>query len=184
MFDKRKDSSSRQSGEHDRTANRSAAEPAPGRPARPPAAAGAAVIGAALVVSGDLAGSEDVVVAGRFEGTINLPTNSLMVANGGRVQANVKANVLQIEGRVTGDVEAGDKVVITATGQMEGNITAPRVILVDGAKFKGRIDMDPAQAPEEPAAVARETQQSAPSTPSPAVKAADATGGKQAGVRG
>jgi cytoskeletal protein CcmA (bactofilin family) len=51
-----------------------------------------------------------------------------------------------VEGKVTGDLEGTEKVVITKTGHVEGNIVAPAVTLEDGAKFKGSIDMDPGPA--------------------------------------
>lgn len=105
-----------------------------------------AVISATIVVKGELSGDEDVVIAGEFEGGINLPNNSLTVKGGGRVNADVRADVVEIEGELRGDVVGGDKVVITKTGRMQGNIVSSRVILDDGAKFKGSIDMDPGQA--------------------------------------
>ena len=111
-----------------------------------------------MLVNGELSGDEDVVVAGRFQGKISLPKNSLMVSKGGHVQADVSANAVQIEGRVAGDIQCGDKVIITATGQMEGTIVAPRVILVDGAKFKGSIDMDPPAETKKPAPQSRPAQ--------------------------
>ena len=147
MFDKRKDQARTQTPSP--TAGRPASESAP----RTTQAAQAepAIIGTALLVSGELSGDEDVVVAGRFQGKISLPKNSLMVSKGGHVEADVSANAVQIEGRVAGDIRCADKVVITATGQMEGTIVAPRVILVDGAKFKGSIDMDPPAETKKPA---------------------------------
>ena len=160
MFDKRKDqarstqapspSGVRPASESPTTAQRPQADPA--------------VIGTALLVNGELSGDEDVVVAGRFQGKISLPKNSLMVSKGGHVQADVSANTVQIEGRVAGDIQCGDKVIITATGQMEGTIVAPRVILVDGAKFKGSIDMDPPAETKKPAAQTRPPQAEARSS--------------------
>ena len=102
-----------------------------------------ATIGPTIVVNGKISGDEAMVIAGRCEGSVSLPKNTLTVLSGGHVRANVEANVVEIEGEVEGDVNGMDKVVITATGRMEGNIKAPRVILNDGAKFKGSIDMDP-----------------------------------------
>ena len=172
MFDKRKD--------HARPTQ---TPPAPGaRPAsespptatqqRPPS--GPAVIGAGLLVNGELSGEEDVTVSGRFQGKISLPKNSLLVATGGNVEADVSADSVQIEGRVAGDIHCADKVVITATGQMEGTIVAPRVILVDGGKFKGSIDMDPPAETKKPAPSARPAQ-------TEARKPADATTRQAAG---
>ena len=147
MFDKRKDQTSPASVPPQR-------EPAPPAETRtPPQSSSAAtgVIGAGLAFGGELSGSEDVVVAGRFEGKVTLPENTLSISQGGHVKAEVSAKVVEIEGQVQGDVQGAEKVVITATGKMEGTITSPRVILADGAKFKGSIDMDPPQPAKEPA---------------------------------
>ena len=141
MFDKRKDAARPGSTPPAQTTEQSI-EPRPSESTRPPAPCAAAIVGAALVINGELSGNEDVVVAGRFEGKITLPSNSVMVSKGGQVQADILAKVIQIEGQVTGDIQGGERVVIASTGQMEGKISAPRVVLIDGARFKGSIDMD------------------------------------------
>ncbi len=117
-----------------------------------PKPAGASVIGPGLAVSGNLSGKMDVVIAGQFEGTVDLPENEVRIAEGSRVRANIKAAAVEIEGQMVGDVQGTDKVVLSASGRMEGNILAPRLVLADGAKFKGSIDMDPAQPTVRPAA--------------------------------
>ena len=162
MFDKRKDQA-RSTQTASPPGVRPASESAPSTTAQATRAE-PAVIGTALLVSGELSGDEDVVVAGRFQGKISLPKNSLMVSKGGHVEADVAANAVQIEGRVAGDIHCADKVVITATGQMEGTIVAPRVILVDGAKFKGSIDMDPPAETKKPAPQTRPAQTEARSS--------------------
>ena len=156
MFDKRKDQA-RSTQTPSPAAGRAASE-SPPRVTAQASQADPAIIGTALLVSGELSGDEDVVVAGRFQGKISLPKNSLMVSKGGHVEADVSANAVQIEGRVAGDIRCADKVVITATGQMEGTIVAPRVILIDGAKFKGSIDMDPPAETKKTALPARPPQ--------------------------
>lgn len=164
MFDKRKDNARPTQTNEQAVSDTPVPQP---NPAAPPG--GSAVIGAGLVINGELSGDEDVIVAGRFEGKLSLPKNALIVSKGGHVQANVTANVVQIEGRVSGDIQGGEKVVITASGQMEGKIVAPRVILVDGAKFKGSIDMDP------PPAAKQAVPQAARPTPAENRKPAEAS---------
>ena len=129
--------------------------------ARPPVAAATATIGPTIFIKGQLSGDEDVVIAGQFEGAIDLPNQSLSVVEGGQVRADVKAHMVVIQGEVTGDVEGVEKVTIVRTGRMQGNIKSPRVILDDGALFKGNIDMDPPQAAA-PAKGAPMRQQAAP----------------------
>ena len=172
MFEKRKDNARPVPAQAEQGTS-AAPQPQPTPPAQPPA--GSAVVGSGLVINGELSGDEDLVVAGRFEGKISLPKNALVVAKGGQVEANVAANAVQIEGRMSGDIQGGDKVVITATGQMEGKIVAPRVILVDGAKFKGSIDMDPPAAAKQPA------PQAARTAPTEVRKPAQASSGQTAG---
>lgn len=162
MFEKRKDSSgsvpvsSRASLRTDSAAAVSRAVPQASSGRRADAAK--ATIGPTLVVKGDLSSDEDLVIAGEFEGSIDVSNVTLTITASGRVHADVKANVVEIEGEVAGDVNGLDKVVIAKTGRMEGNIISPRVILDDGAKFRGRIDMNsehfskPARPSPKPAA--------------------------------
>ena len=76
-----------------------------------------------------------------------------------QVSANVTAKNITIQGTVKGDIHGNEKVVIAKTGNVRGNIVAPRVTLEDGAVFKGSIDMDPGEnvpaAVESPASVGK-----------------------------
>jgi cytoskeletal protein CcmA (bactofilin family) len=65
------------------------------------------------------------------------------VGQSGRVTADITAKVIKVDGEVTGDITGNEKVVISKSGNVRGNIVAPRVTLEDGAVFKGSIDMDP-----------------------------------------
>jgi cytoskeletal protein CcmA (bactofilin family) len=103
-----------------------------------------AVIGSTVKIKGEVQSEEDLVVDGLIEGTVLLKNNELVVGSSGRVHADVKAKSVKVDGELHGDVEAGERIVITANGVMRGNIQAPRVILEDGSKFKGSIDMDEA----------------------------------------
>ncbi|MCB1676617.1 MAG: polymer-forming cytoskeletal protein [Halioglobus sp.] len=125
--------------------------PAPGAPAAAsPGAATSrsdAMIGPSIYIKGTVSGDEDLLVQGRVEGTIELSTHEVSVGQSGRVAADIKANVVRIEGEVTGDITGQEKVVISRSGTVRGNIVAPRVTLEDGAIFKGSIDMDPGDSP-------------------------------------
>lgn len=100
-----------------------------------------AMIGAKVRVNGDIVSSEDLLVEGEVNGTITLPENELVVGTSGRVKANISAKTVRIEGEVNGDVEGNERVVICASGNVEGNLSSPRVVLEDGGRFKGSIDM-------------------------------------------
>ena len=74
---------------------------------------------------------------------MSLSGKDLTVGQSGHVKADVKASVVKIDGEVQGDIAGAEKVIVSKTGKVQGNIVAPRVTLEDGAKFKGSIDMDP-----------------------------------------
>ena len=99
------------------------------------------IIGRGTVVKGSLSGSGDVVVQGRIEGTVSLE-DQLTIEPEGQVFANVDIENLSVQGEMSGDIRAGDKVVIAATAKVVGDIKAPRVVIEDGARFKGSIEMD------------------------------------------
>jgi cytoskeletal protein CcmA (bactofilin family) len=98
------------------------------------------IIGESILINGNLNGDEDLTVRGRVEGTVTL-TKTLVVEPTGVVKAEVQVKNLVISGAVVGNVTATESVEITKEGRMVGDIAAPRVIIVDGATFRGRIDM-------------------------------------------
>jgi cytoskeletal protein CcmA (bactofilin family) len=102
-----------------------------------------AMIGASIRVKGELYGEEDLVIQGHVEGTIEVKKNNLTVGAQGAVKANVRARIITVEGKVEGDLHGEERIVIRQSGDVRGNIVAPRVSLDDGAKFKGSIDMEP-----------------------------------------
>ena len=102
-----------------------------------------ATIGSSIHIHGEVSGNENLIVHGKIEGNIDLKTNDVTIGQSGQVVANVHASVITIEGEIVGDISGKEKVVISKTGKVRGNIVAPRVTLEDGAKFKGSIDMDP-----------------------------------------
>ena len=100
------------------------------------------VIGAKTVVKGDITGEENLLVEGTVEGTIRI-SRDLRVGPGGHVKATVNAQSVVVAGELAGDCQAVQRVHIEATGRLTGNIRAPRVIIVEGATFKGNSDMSP-----------------------------------------
>lgn len=119
---------------------------APGTPAprtgRAPTPGGA-TIGASIVIDGEVSGSEDMVIHGQVKGTVRLPDHRLQVGPEGRVEATAFARSIIVDGRVKGDLNAEQEIIVRGTGNVRGNLAAPRVGLEEGAKFKGRIDMEP-----------------------------------------
>jgi cytoskeletal protein CcmA (bactofilin family) len=106
-----------------------------------------ASIGKSLHVKGELRGNEDLAVEGRVEGKIALNGYHVTIGQTGRVSAEIQAKSVVVGGLVEGDILAAERVEVAATGTMVGNIRAPRVVLLDGCKFKGSIDMDAKSGP-------------------------------------
>lgn len=101
---------------------------------------GATVIGESVLIRGTLSGDEDLHVLGRVDGRVELQ-RTLVVAESGIVKAEVSVKNAIISGVVVGNVHASESVEITREGRMVGDIFAPRVIIVDGASFRGNVDM-------------------------------------------
>ncbi len=114
-----------------------------------------AIIGSSIFIKGEVSGEEDLVVQGQVEGRIELRQHNVTVGKNGRVKADIWGKIISVEGEVFGNIFGEEKIVIRSSGVLHGNITAPRVTLEDGSKFKGSIDMDSRQM-EKPAPVVRE----------------------------
>ena len=99
-------------------------------------------IGQSVQIKGELTGKEDLTIEGKVEGKITLNDHALTVGANGRIHGEIRAKSVVVVGEVDGNILADDKVEVAATGSMKGDIVAPRVILADGARFKGTIDMD------------------------------------------
>lgn len=105
-------------------------------------------IGPSIVIKGKLKSDEDLIVKGRIEAEIS-SSKALLVENSGIVKANVRVKSARISGVLVGNITAEERVEIAADGRMVGDIIAPKIIINDGAAFRGRIDMqnlDEAQA--------------------------------------
>jgi len=99
------------------------------------------IIGKHITIRGNLTGAEDLIVEGRVEGTIKL-SNHLTVESSGVVQADLDVENLTVNGTVQGDIQATQSIAINADASVQGNIRAPRIIIEDGARFRGRVEMD------------------------------------------
>lgn len=105
-------------------------------------------IGQSVHVKGDLNGREDIRIEGTIEGSVCVEEHSVAIGAHGRIQADVTARSVTVEGQVVGNITADDRVEIAATGSVLGNIRAGRVVLAEGARFKGSIDMGPVPSDE------------------------------------
>jgi cytoskeletal protein CcmA (bactofilin family) len=99
------------------------------------------MIAAGTTVRGQLSGDEDLTVEGRIEGSVRL-TKNLSVAPGATLVAEVEARAIGVGGNITGNVKAGEALALEASAVVVGDITTPRLIIEDGAKYKGRVTMN------------------------------------------
>ncbi|UCD84854.1 MAG: polymer-forming cytoskeletal protein [Deltaproteobacteria bacterium] len=102
--------------------------------------AGAGIIGKGIVIKGELHGEEDLIIEGRVEGSIALRKH-LIVESTGVVMADVQTENITIKGEMNGNMIASDKVEITADARVIGDIKAPRVVIDDGARYRGNVEM-------------------------------------------
>lgn len=102
-----------------------------------------ATIGKSICIEGNITGAENLIINGQVNGSVDLADHDLTVGEFGKVSANLVGKLVRIDGEVTGDIEGTEVVIVSQSGQVRGNIVAPRVTLEDGANFKGSIDMDP-----------------------------------------
>ena len=100
-------------------------------------------LGKTIQIKGDLTGNEDLTIEGKLEGRIFLKDHNLTIGENGDIKADVQAKGVVVIGKLVGNITAQDKVELAATGSMRGDISAPRVMIADGAQFRGSIDMKP-----------------------------------------
>jgi cytoskeletal protein CcmA (bactofilin family) len=114
---------------------------APVRTYDPPAPAGSATIGKAVMIKGQIFSREDLVIDGEVEGTVEAQDHRVTVGPNGKVQASVKAREIVVLGSIHGNVEATDKIDIRKDARLVGDIKTARIVIEDGAYFKGSIDI-------------------------------------------
>ena len=120
-------------------------------------------IGKSIAIKGDLTGNEDMVIEGKVEGKVELPNNQLTIGENGTVRAEISAKAVVVVGRVSGNVHGLESVEIQGTGIVEGDVSAPRLIVAEGAVLNGAITMT-----KQPAAA----ESKAPATTTPEVRRA------------
>jgi cytoskeletal protein CcmA (bactofilin family) len=111
---------------------------------------GGTFIGPNVTIEGTISGSERVVVEGTVRGQINIAAD-LLVGTKARIEATVHARNVTVEGKLNGDISADDRVELVASATVDGNIKAPKIIVAEGAKFRGSVDMGSRVPKDEPA---------------------------------
>ncbi len=98
-------------------------------------------IGRSVILKGELTGSEDLAIEGQIEGKIELRDHVLTIGPNGKIRAQIAAKSVIVLGEVLGNIVATEKVDIRDNGSVDGDITAPRVAIAEGAQFRGKVDM-------------------------------------------
>ncbi len=114
-------------------------------------ASGAATLGKSVTIKGQIVGREDLTIDGEVEGSIELKDHRLTVGATGNVRAGVKAREVVVQGKLNGKVEAGDKIEIRSNATLIGDVQTARIVIEDGAYFKGAVDIIKKTAPGTPA---------------------------------
>jgi cytoskeletal protein CcmA (bactofilin family) len=99
-------------------------------------------IGPSVVFSGQLTSEEDLFIQGQIEGHVLVREGTLTVGDRGRVAADVRGTRVLVHGHVEGAIVASERIELTPGATVDGSLSANRVVIADGARFNGRIDMD------------------------------------------
>ncbi len=100
-----------------------------------------ATICRSISIRGDVTGDEDLVIQGRVDGSVSLAQHGVTVGPEGQVKANISARIVTVEGRVEGNLTGDEQVILRRSARVEGDIMSPRVVLEEGAYFRGGVDM-------------------------------------------
>lgn len=183
MFDKHK--TSKQTSGTEEAPKASAPPPVSNPPQQQASSSRVAMVGEGITIKGDVTANSNLKVEGGIEGRSVTSSQDIEVSESGIVKAAITARMVRVAGVVAGDITGKEKVVISKSGRVQGNIVAPRVQLDDGALFRGSIDMNPAEpaqsAKPQPAKPTEEKKPSSPA-PAPAAKNAGDDGKKEPGL--
>jgi cytoskeletal protein CcmA (bactofilin family) len=142
-------------------------------------------IGKSVLIKGELSGSEDLYLDGEVEGNILLKDHNLTIGPNGRVRANIQAKDVVVHGKVDGNVQGTDRVELKRSAVLSGDISTQRIVIEDGAFFKGAIDIkkEGKAEPREKAAAAAASYSSSsgPAHSAPSYNASSASGGNAGG---
>ncbi len=138
---------------------------------------GSAALGKNVTVKGQIFAREDLTIDGEVEGTVECQEHRLTIGPNARVQAGLKAREIIIHGSIQGNVDATDKIDIKKEAKLVGDIKTSRIVIEDGAYFKGSIDISkatsakPTPTPQgQPASPPAAAASSTPVTPASTVK--------------
>ena len=99
-------------------------------------------IPAPLHIIGELYSDEDLLIEGRVEGNIHVPNAIVTIADQAHIEADIRGKRVHIRGTVRGTISASEHVEMAVSASVTGNVTANHVVILEGAGFNGRIDMN------------------------------------------
>lgn len=121
-----------------------ASQPATARPnpagTRAPEAVGTTQVAQGSKFHGEITGSSDLVIAGEVDGMLNVE-GTVTVQASGLVSGEIKARTVKVGGRVKGNIAGTEMIEILSQGSVQGDVKSPRVVIADGAFFKGKVEM-------------------------------------------
>ena len=98
-------------------------------------------IGKTIRFNGELTGEEDLVIEGNVEGKVTLPDHQLTIGTNGEVRADVEAKNVVVVGHIAGNVTASERIEVQATGVVDGDVRAPKLVIQEGAVLNGGVEM-------------------------------------------
>ena len=117
------------------------AQPAAPAVASSPVARGISRITSGIRINGEISGDDDLYIDGQAEGHFRFPQSKVTVGPNGKVQANIEAREIVIEGTVKGDLLASEGVQLGGASHVQGSLTTPRIAINDGARLRGKVEM-------------------------------------------
>jgi cytoskeletal protein CcmA (bactofilin family) len=132
-----------------------------------PTTRGISRISSGIRINGEISGNDDLYIDGQAEGQFHFPQSKVIVGPNGKVQANIEAREIVIEGTVKGDLKASAGVQLGGSSRVQGSLTTPRISIDDGARLRGKVEMT--RAPD-----AKLQADIAPISPATALKTDDA----------
>jgi cytoskeletal protein CcmA (bactofilin family) len=98
-------------------------------------------IGRSVVIDGEFTSDEDLTIEGTLKGTVHIREATLTIGEPARVEADIHGARVVVHGTLRGSITASVRIELGATAKVDGNLSADRVVIADGARFNGSIDM-------------------------------------------
>lgn len=108
-----------------------------------PISSTASRINSGLKITGEVFGDSDLVIDGEVQGKVRLSSGRVTVGTSGRVQAEIEAREIVVEGAVQGNLKAADSVRLGPAGRVTGSVLTPRIAIDDGARLHGKVETTP-----------------------------------------